>query len=159
MAIYLKIFNETKRKINDDLFKKAAKIFVKILGIKDLKLNLILVGKRKIKELNKTYRGINQATDVLSFENKFSKEFLKIDRKWDKNFLGEIFICLPVAKKQAKEKNHSLFQELTILFIHGILHLVGYDHERSLKKAKEMKKIENFVFCKIKKLKISNLYN
>lgn len=135
--INLQIFNETKTKIKKNLFYQKAKKIFKILNIKKAKLNLILVDKNFIKKLNKIYRNKNKPTDVLSFANK--SEF-KIPQ--ENHFLGEIFICLPIAKEQANQKKHSFFNELTILFVHGILHLVGYDHEKNRKAAEEMNQLE-----------------
>ncbi len=102
------------------------------------------------------YRGKNRVTDVLSFENKsvipyLAKAFPRLKKNKDIEFidppdnikrLGEIILCFPQAKKQAKRLNHSLEKELTILLIHGTLHLLGYDHEK-------MKDVENIILNKL----------
>jgi probable rRNA maturation factor len=77
--------------------------------------------------LNTAYRGKAYATDVLSFPtlNPFRSQGL----------LGELIICLPVLKAQARNLNHSREEELDVLLIHGLLHLLGLDHEKSLKQA------------------------
>ncbi len=104
------IVNETKGKLPSLPF---VKIKNKILG-KKYELNLIFVSDKKIHTLNKTYRKVDSPTDILSFP-------------LDKNS-GEIFICKKIANKKAKdfEREHNNF--LSFLFIHGCVHLLGYDH-------------------------------
>lgn len=96
-------------------------------------ISIALVSEIEIKNLNKVYRHKNKVTDVLSFN---------IDSV---EILGEIVICLAKAKKQALEHKHSLKAELQLLTVHGILHLLGYDHELSeqeyLRQEKEQEKI------------------
>lgn len=81
-----------------------------------------IVSATQIKNINNKYRKINKVTDVISFANRDSKEVYV-------PLLGEIFICLDQAKKQAKEYQHTLQRELIFLFTHGLLHLLGYDHQ------------------------------
>ena len=102
------------------------------LDLKSLKkyISLALVSKKEIKELNNVYRNKDSITDVLSFN---------LDTK---EVLGEVVICLDQAKKQAKEKKNSIKSELKLLTIHGILHLLGYDHEISLKEAEKQENKE-----------------
>jgi len=84
-------------------------------------VTLVLVGPRTIQKLNKKYRHRGKPTDVLSFP-------LNENSPDGKFYLGDIVICPAVAKKQAKEKGHSLEREIAILAIHGFLHLIGYEH-------------------------------
>jgi len=102
--------------------EKIAEKTLKTLKIKIPEISIVLVGDDKIKELNKKYRKKNQVTDVLAFD-------LSPLAKGEGFDYGEIFICLPQAKRQAKQFGHSLKKELAILLIHGILHLAGYDDE------------------------------
>lgn len=82
--------------------------------------------------MNKQYRQKDYPADVLSFP--FAYLYKKeLD---DCNELGDIFLCYPVARKQAEEYNHSFAQEIYFLFAHGMLHLLGYDHEE--KKEREV---------------------
>ena len=76
-----------------------------------------LVSDRRMRALNRQFRGKDYATDVLSFPSD------------DRGFLGDIVIAEGVAKRQAKEHGHSLKIELQTLALHGLLHLLGYDHE------------------------------
>jgi probable rRNA maturation factor len=75
-----------------------------------------------VKALNKRFRGINKPTDVLSFPTDAE------ERKREKN-LGDIVIARGIARKQAKSLGHSLAVEFRVLALHGLLHLLGYDHE------------------------------
>ena len=89
-------------------------------------VNIKFVSKEEIKELNNKFRKIDRETDVLSFPNyDFEKETIEGE---DEVFLGDIAICKPIAKKQAKEFKHSTKRELGFLALHGILHLMGFDH-------------------------------
>jgi len=110
--------------VHKKFLEKVAEKTLKILRIKIPEISIVLVSDTKIKELNRKYRKINRVTDVLAFD------------------YGEIFICLPQAKRQAKQLGHSLKKELAILLIHGILHLLGYDDEEKLDYNKMVRKQE-----------------
>lgn len=98
------------------------------LGYKKIELSINLTGEGRIKTLNNKYRGKNKTTDVLSFPiNK------RVDVKsagGDIISLGDIFICLPVAKKDAEQEDITLDHKLAFLTIHSFLHLLGYDHKK-----------------------------
>lgn len=142
---YLEIANLTAAPIDGELFQKAAeKVFKKLALTGDFEISLAVIGEAKMRNLNKFWRGKNRVTDVLSFsfQEDFSpkaeeKEKLAEARDENGNILGEIFICLPYGKKEAKRQNIPLEKELETLFVHGALHLLGYDHERSEKEEKE----------------------
>lgn len=103
------------------LFKKIYKSTNKIISKNDHRIvDVTFVSLNEIKKINKLYRNKNNVTDVISFA---------FDESISSNqILGEIYICLEKAKQQAKEFNHSLKRELCFLFVHGLLHLYGYDH-------------------------------
>ncbi|MBK7896186.1 MAG: rRNA maturation RNase YbeY [Candidatus Promineifilaceae bacterium] len=88
-------------------------------------VTLLLTDDDQLKSLNKTYRGIDAPTDVLSFESGDSMPGME----GDEAYLGDIIISLPTAERQAKEGGHSLKAELQLLTVHGTLHLLGFDHE------------------------------
>lgn len=98
-----------------------------------------IVSATQIKKINKQYRKIDKVTDVISFANRDDKTMFV-------PLLGEIFICLDQAKKQAKQYKHSLQRELLFLFTHGLLHLLGYDH-MTKKDEKVMLNITNKVIA------------
>ena len=93
---------------------------------KGLEINLTLCGKDDIQLLNSTYRSKDAVTDVLSFPMYEAEE-----RILPMSSLGDIVICVPVMIAQAKAYGHSVQRELCFLFVHGLLHLLGYDHEIS----------------------------
>ncbi len=98
----------------------------------DVELGLVIATQQRVRQLNKSHRGKDESTDVLAFymipENgAASSPFITPpDRVLH---LGEVIISYPQAVIQAKEHQHSIKKELAILIIHGVLHLLGYDHE------------------------------
>ena len=86
--------------------------------------NIILVDNDYIHKLNKEYRGIDRVTDVISFALEDSQDEVKLDFR----VLVDIYVSVDKAKDQAKEYGHSFLRELSFLTIHGLLHLLGYDH-------------------------------
>lgn len=97
-------------------------------------IEVTLCGAAKMGSLNLLYRGKNGPTDVLSFEAPPVFQGAGV--------LGELVICLPVMKSQAKRLGHSELTELRVLLAHGILHLLGLDHEKSPKEARRMAGLE-----------------
>ena len=101
-----------------------------------IEVNVSFVDKTKIAELNSDYRGVNSVTDVLSFPSiDVNKQIIEpndfindIDPETDLLNLGDIIICLPRAKEQAKEYGHGVKREVAFLALHSFLHLLGYDH-------------------------------
>ncbi len=93
-------------------------------------VHLKVVGRATIQKLNQTYLKHDYATDVLSFPA--PQPFPKL------GFLGELVIGLPVLKDQARELGHSASAELDVLLVHGLLHLLGFDHELGPREAQEM---------------------
>ena len=101
-------------------------------------MSLSFVAPDEIKELNKQYRNVDSVTDVLSFPTIDNPERKVIDMsqfttdsinpETGKLNIGDVIICLERAKEQAAEYNHSLKRELCFLSLHGLLHLLGYDH-------------------------------
>lgn len=98
-------------------------------GIADSEVAVTLVDEDQIRELNRDYRGLDQATDVLSFAMNEGDEddFVEIDEAV--NLLGDIIISLPHVYAQAEEYGHTPERELAFLVVHGFLHLIGEDHE------------------------------
>lgn len=112
-------------------YKKLEKIAFKMLGIKtNYEVDVSLVDDETIHEINKNYRNVDRVTDVISFafnDDKDPKD--QINDETTLRMLGEILICLPQAERQAKTIGNSIDRELGFLFIHGLLHLLGYDHQ------------------------------
>ena len=99
---------------------------LKNLGIEDdVEVSCVLVDDERIHEINREYRHIDRSTDVISFAMEDNDQFYVEGMP---RTLGDIFISVDHAKKQAEEYGHSLRREMCFLFTHGILHLLGYDH-------------------------------
>ena len=86
-------------------------------------LSLIITDDEELKKLNQTYRGINKTTDVLSFGGDFT------DPDLGSRYLGDVIISFPQAEEQALRRGHDVDAELQLLAAHGVLHLLGYDHD------------------------------
>lgn len=170
----LEIHNFTQNEIDNDWFEKVAREVISCVKKnelsfdfkeEELEISLAIVGDGRIRKLNKMYRGKNKVTDVLAFAEKSVLEYLKkafpkikqIPRE-ENSFveapdgisrLGEIVICYPRAKKQARRAGHSLEEELSVLLIHGILHLLGYDHEKSEEEQEKMKSLSSEILSSL----------
>ncbi len=99
-----------------------------------IEISLVITGQEQIQTLNRDYRGKDQPTDVLSFAMQENKEGEEpeafIDPPDGLVHLGEVIISYPQASIQAAERGHSIKKELAALIIHGVLHILGYDHEK-----------------------------
>ena len=105
-------------------------------GLEDANINLSLISSKEMQSLNKQDRGLDKDTNVLSFENQ------DISREHTKN-IGDIAICYPYVVDEAKKENKELDNHITHMFIHGSLHILGYDHENeSEANNMELKEIE-----------------
>ena len=140
----IKVHNLTESQINEDFIKKIARNILKKEGSdRKMGLSIILVRPWRIKELNKRYRKENRITDVLSFGQGLNSPRLKFPSLPNGYFeLGDVVICLSQVKKNARNFDLSFKKELVLVLIHGILHLLGYDHEKSDKEAREMRERE-----------------
>jgi probable rRNA maturation factor len=107
------------------------------LNLPDAELSVLFIGNRAMRTLNRQYRDKDRTTDVLSFslrEGRFGGV--------QPNMLGDIVISVPVARQQAVDAGITLHQELERLLVHGLLHLIGYDHERGAADARIMRRKE-----------------
>lgn len=96
-------------------------------GLGNMRVEVLLTGEQTLRRLNQTHRGIDKTTDVLSFPN-FEGD---ISPTRVEQYLGSIAIAYPRAQSQAREYGHTLERELGFLAVHGLLHLLGYDHQTS----------------------------
>jgi len=113
--------------------KGIAKRVLKAEGVAPpYEVSLVFTDSKTVRQLNRDYRGVDKPTDVLAF-------YMLPQKKVDSSFalppdgvtrLGEVIISYPQAAEQAKEQGHSPERELALLIIHGILHLLDYDHEK-----------------------------
>ena len=141
----IQVRNCQKKWVDTDFLKKTALHTLEEELIKANKqVSIALVDNKKIIELNRRFRGINEVTDVLAFP--LGGEFVSTE-----DLMGEVIISVEAAEKQARERKHSSREELALLVVHGILHLLGYtdkeeaerevmeDRERSILKSLGMK--------------------
>ena len=126
----IEINNLTKFAVDKKKFSTVAKKVLKGENKEIENISLAFVEKSEIQKLNKKFRNKNKPTDVLSFNIN------------EDSCLGEIVICPDVAKENAKKFGVAVKHEVMKLFIHGILHLLGYDHEKSKKEAEGMEEKE-----------------
>lgn len=103
-------------------------------SLKDKSLTVAFLDTKPAQKLNQQFRGRDYATDILSFESSESTS------------LGELVLCWPVLKKQAKEHGHTQNLELGYMVLHGVLHLLGFDHEGEHADAEEMFLLQDEIF-------------
>jgi probable rRNA maturation factor len=111
-------------KENYDYLNNVIDIALKEENVKNAIFSIIFVSEERIHEINRDYRGIDRVTDVISFAFEDNPDIIYDDFR----FLGEIYICIPRMIEQANMYGHSEMRELAFLTVHGILHLLGYDH-------------------------------
>lgn len=122
---YIEVFNEYKKDIEElDLLKDFILFCTGKLSLKNVMFNVIMVDNESIHKINKEYRGIDRETDVITFA-------LEDDKQIDVpgvRVLGDIYISYDRVISQAEEYGHSKKREICFLGVHGLLHLLGYDH-------------------------------
>jgi probable rRNA maturation factor len=127
------------KKLSTRKIKTIALAILELVAEKNAELSLALIGNAEMHRLNATYRNKDYPTDVLSFpvEGIMPKET---------RLLGDVVISVDKAIEQAKTRGYSPEQELVTLLIHGIVHLMGYDHERSAREARAMRRVEKRIY-------------
>ncbi len=133
----LEIFGQVNKEIKEGLIKVADKVSEKFFLPKKISVNLSFVSEKAIQELNARTRQIDKVTDVLTYPYvnlKVGEKLALKDYKFDLDengilTIGDIYICKKRAEQQAAEYGHSLLREICFLFCHGMLHILGYDHE------------------------------
>ena len=130
-----RLLSQKRIKINLQFFEKAL-IKRGILNFESATKELVIVfmSSDEIKKLNKQYFKKNKATDILSFS------------PLEDNSLGELVLCVEKIKQQAKEHHLSFEEEFAYLLLHGLLHLLGYHHEKGGSEAKKMYQIQDELF-------------
>lgn len=128
--------NQDDFQLNTAPFSKYIKKLSQEVDTFDGLLNVVFVNDKYIRAINKAYRGKDKPTDVLAFS--YGPDEL----------IGEVYVSVETAKRQAKEQKHSLSDELIRLIVHGILHIYGYDHEKDAD-YKKMLAVEKKVLGKV----------
>ncbi len=133
--------------IGADLLERVVNDACRALSLRKVAITLIVTDNAAIQSVNRAFRKKNAPTDVISFayrENPFPAVKMKFEH------LGDVYLSLEQAKKQAGEYGHSLADEVKRLLVHGVLHLAGYDHERSAEDEAVMRAKEEEILLKIK---------
>lgn len=129
---------KTKCPITLNLIEKTIKFFSKETKFSKGEVEIIVINDKEMQKINFCYRGKNKTTDVLSFA-------FQEDKKIKTDFLGQIFISYPQIKRQAKRYKVSEKEEFVRMLVHGLLHLVGYDHDTNVKEQKMFKFQESMI--------------
>lgn len=124
---------------------RLARAILSEVGEASAELGILFVGDQRMRSLNRRYRDKDRTTDVLAFAMREAPHSTA-------GLLGDVVIAVPTAFRQAKQGQRSLDEELTVLLVHGILHLCGYDHERSEKEARRMHRRERMVLRSLAQL-------
>ena len=126
---------------------RAATVVGKIYGAENSEVSITLTDDKNIHELNKKFRGIDRPTDVLCFAFRESDEPQILNS--DLEILGDVIISVERAKIQAEDFGHSFLREIIFLEVHGLLHLLGYDHIEE-KDRIEMENEQKFIMEELK---------
>lgn len=123
-VIAILVLEQFQNKISDQILLSSGETTLLLDGVPDSpSLTLKITDDEEMTELNQRYRGINRTTDVLAFGADFT------DPDLESRYLGDVIISFPQAEKQALERRHAVEEELQLLVVHGVLHLLGYDHD------------------------------
>lgn len=122
----IEVFNKTDEIVDLKALKELMEYALKKEQVETVIFNLILIDNKTIHKMNLEYRGIDRPTDVISFALEDDKICPNIEGM--PRILGDIYISIEKAKEQAELYGHSFKRELSFLAVHGLLHLLGYDH-------------------------------
>ena len=129
-------------RIDQSRLTRLAQATLSLVGERTADLDVMLIGDRSMRRLNRRYRKKDRTTDVLAFS-------MREGSGPPSALIGEVVISVPTAAKQANQLGRSLDEELIALLVHGILHLCGYDHERSERDARHMRQRERWVLRRL----------
>lgn len=135
MPVEVRIRLRRRRQIRRKAVTFLANAILDAVGESNAELYIELIGDHRMQRLNREYRGKNGPTDVLAFSQRKAQGPRS-------SLLGDVVISVHSALRQAHARHHSADEELAVLMIHGILHLCGYDHERSEPDARRMRRRE-----------------
>lgn len=112
------------RGLSSVTLRRRIQSMIRLLKISNKEISFVITNDKSIHELNRTYRGKNRPTDVLAFAMQ-EGEFTSLAE----NVLGDVIVSVETARRQAEEREVSLLEEVTMLMAHGLLHLLGWDHQ------------------------------
>ena len=119
---------------NYDYLEEVINKTLEIEKVKNALVSIIFVNEEEIRKINFQYRGLDKVTDVISFAFEDNEEVAFLEAR----MLGDIYVCISKMQEQAKLYNHSEKRELSFLVVHGLLHLLGYDHTKSIIEEQKM---------------------
>ncbi|MDQ7037914.1 MAG: rRNA maturation RNase YbeY [Aquificota bacterium] len=131
-----------KGKIRKREIRAKVEKILRLLGTENAEISVLITSDEEIRRLNKDYRGKDTPTDVLSFPMG--------DDVGGRRILGDVVISIDTARKQAEDLGVSVEERLDRLLIHGILHLLGYDHEGGEEELREFAELEEKVYAGIR---------
>ena len=153
MRLVVRVDRAFQGRIDKSWLRRLVKESLGVHGVEaQVELSLLITDDATVRELNKTYRGKDKTPDVLSFA-------LEADRRGDAAagfvmppgeavHLGEVIVSYPKAVEQAAERKHPVEDELALLVVHGVLHLLGHDHDRPARE-REMRSLEQKVLSAV----------
>ena len=153
MRLVIRVDNGFQGRIDKRWLRRLVKESIAAHGVDaEVELSLLITDDATVRDLNKKYRGKDKTTDVLSFA-------LEADKRGDAAagfvmppeemvHLGEVIVSYPKAAEQAAERNRAVEDELALLVVHGVLHLLGYDHDKPARE-REMRSLEQRVLSAV----------
>jgi len=153
MKLGIQIDKNFQKHLSKEWLRRVVEHSLAAQGIaSEVELGLLITDDETVRKLNQEYRGVDETTDVLSFA--------LVERKPGSSpfinppdgllHLGEVVISYPQAARQAEENNHQVEEEIALLVIHGILHLLGYEHDEPARE-REMRALEERVLSEVEK--------
>jgi len=144
--LYVKIDTQFRRTIDEGWLRRVVEKSLNVAAInRSVELSVVITDDEAIRQLNRDYRGVDEATDVLSFAfNEDTDATTFVSPPDGVSRLGEVLISCQRARSQARQHKHSTRRELALLLSHGVLHLLGYEHEDNVS-TDRMKAIEETI--------------
>jgi probable rRNA maturation factor len=130
----------------ESLYRMAAEVLRQEEVAEEIELSLIVTDDEAVRKLNRRFRGVDAPTDVLAFGAEVGEQFVTAPES--PPYLGDVVISYQRAQAQAEELGHAVAEELRLLVVHGVLHLLGYDHQEEAA-AQKMREREERILAKV----------
>jgi probable rRNA maturation factor len=145
-SITIQVAPRFRAKVDEESLRRVAIEVLRQEGVTEgTELSLVITDDETVRELNRQFRGVDAPTDVLAFDTGAEEQFVTIPE--GPPYLGDVVISYQRALAQAEELGHAVEEELKLLVVHGILHLLGYDHEEEAA-ARKMREREGAYFVR-----------
>jgi len=143
--ITIQVAPRFRAKVDEESLRRVAVEVLEQEGVAEgVELSLVITDDETVRELNRQFRGVDAPTDVLAFSTESKEQFVTAPECLP--YLGDVVISYQRALAQAEELGHGVGEELKLLVVHGILHLLGYDHEEEAA-ARKMREREEHILC------------